>query len=172
MLLLRRFTSATLALLAIGALFVGCKAKDTTASMGQTISIEDTETIPEGYNRSSQREKDLNIAIRFPKGERGSKDPSSGMKIENRIGDDVDFRDDTEEDVFEMLPADVNGDYSVNILDLLAVINQYANTCPSSPEECPTDIDNDTRTGVTDLVLVISSWGESIEPPEVQGEPG
>ena len=172
MLLLRRSISATLVLFAIGALFVGCKAKDTTASMEQTISIEDTETMPEGYNRSSQREKDLNIAIRFPKGERGSKDPSKGMKIENRVGDDFDFRDDTDEDVFEMIPADVNEDYTVNILDLLAVINEYSNTCPSSPEECPTDIDNDTRTGVTDLVMVISSWGASIEPPVVEEDQG
>ena len=167
--LLRRLFSTITMVLAISILFVGCKAKDSTAGLEQTAELIDIEPMPEGYNRASQREQDLNISIRLPKGERGSKVASGSMKIENRVGDEDDFqyRDDTEDDVFEMIPADVNRDYTVNILDLLAVINEYAEICPASPGECPTDIDKDARTGVGDLVMVISSWGESIEPPPV-----
>ena len=167
--LLRRLFSTMSMVFAISILFVGCKAKDTTAGLGQTVAISDVEPMPDGFNRESQRERDLNIGIKLPKGERGSKLATNDMKIENRVGDDFDFLEE-EDDEVERLPADINLDYTVNILDLLAVINEYSNACPPSPEACPTDIDEDSRTGVGDLVMVISNWGVSVDPPPAQEE--
>lgn len=168
MLLLRRFAIATLVALAIGILFIGCAPKDTTTGMEQSVSIETADTMPEGYNRASQRERDLNIGTRFPKGERGSKDRDQRMAIENRVG--ADFDEPGDDDTVDMLPADVNRDYTVSILDLLGVISQYMTNCPDSPDDCPTDINNDNRTGVEDVMIVISSWGQSIEPPSPSDE--
>lgn len=52
-------------------------------------------------------------------------------------------------------PADVNGDNSVNVSDLLAVINNWG-PCPG----CPADINNDDQVNVADLLTVIGAWGD------------
>ena len=51
------------------------------------------------------------------------------------------------------VPGDIDGDGSVNVTDLLQVLNEWGCTC------CITDINGDGRTDVTDLLAVISNWG-------------
>ena len=51
-------------------------------------------------------------------------------------------------------PADVNGDNSVNVTDLLAVIVSWG-PC----DGCPADINNDDQVNVADLLAVINAWG-------------
>ena len=52
-------------------------------------------------------------------------------------------------------PADVNGDNSVNVTDLLAVIGSWG-PC----DGCPADINNDDQVNVADLLAVINAWGD------------
>lgn len=54
------------------------------------------------------------------------------------------------------VPGDVNGDGSVNVDDLLAVIAAWGN-CPPTPP-CPGDADGDGDVDVDDLLLVINNW--------------
>jgi len=49
--------------------------------------------------------------------------------------------------------GDINGDGSVNVTDLLMVLNDWGCTC------CLTDINADGRTDVADLLAVIGNWG-------------
>ena len=51
-------------------------------------------------------------------------------------------------------PADINGDGSVNVEDILAVIETWG---PCSG--CPADINNDEYVDVTDLLEVVGAWG-------------
>ena len=51
-------------------------------------------------------------------------------------------------------PADINGDGTVNVDDLLLVIGSWG---PCS--KCPADINGDGQVGVDDLLAVISAWG-------------
>ncbi len=55
-------------------------------------------------------------------------------------------------------PADVNGDHTVGVADLLAVIGSWG-PCPAPPALCPTDINHDNTVGVADLLAVIGAWG-------------
>jgi hypothetical protein len=61
-------------------------------------------------------------------------------------------------------PADINGDSSVNVVDLLAVINSWG-ACPPPPDltGCPTDVApipaGDGLINVADLLFVINNWG-------------
>jgi hypothetical protein len=52
-------------------------------------------------------------------------------------------------------PADTNGDNSVNVTDLLAVIGAWG-PCAAP---CAADTNNDGNINVTDLLAVIGSWG-------------
>lgn len=49
--------------------------------------------------------------------------------------------------------GDINGDGSVDVTDLLLVLNDWGCTC------CLTDINADGRTDVADLLAVIGNWG-------------
>lgn len=56
-------------------------------------------------------------------------------------------------------PADINGDNTVNVSDLLAVINGWG-ACPAPcPPYCPADVNDDCAVNVTDLLAVINAWG-------------
>lgn len=56
------------------------------------------------------------------------------------------------------VPGDVNGDGSVNVADLLAVISSWG-ACPTPPAACPADVDHSGVVGVADLLMVIGNWG-------------
>jgi len=61
-------------------------------------------------------------------------------------------------------PADINGDGSVNVPDLLAVIIQWG-SCPVGAF-CTADINLDFHVNVTDLLTVITNWGPCGQPSE------
>ena len=50
-------------------------------------------------------------------------------------------------------PADINGDFTVNVNDLLEVVGSWGE------ENVPADINGDGDVNVTDLLLVVSMWG-------------
>lgn len=54
-------------------------------------------------------------------------------------------------------PGDVNGDESVNIDDLLGVINAWGGC--ANPQNCPQDITCDNAIDIDDLLAVINNWG-------------
>jgi hypothetical protein len=56
------------------------------------------------------------------------------------------------------LPGDVNGDGSVDVDDLIAVILAWG-ACPAPPIECPADLNNSGSVDVDDLIAVILNWG-------------
>lgn len=59
------------------------------------------------------------------------------------------------------VPGDVNGDGSVNVADLLAVITAWG-ACPAAPATCPADVSptgGDGQVNVADLLFVITNWG-------------
>ena len=51
-------------------------------------------------------------------------------------------------------PADVNGNGVVNVIDLLAVIDEWG-TCNG----CSADINGDNQVNITDLLAIIDAWG-------------
>ena len=53
-----------------------------------------------------------------------------------------------------VVPGDANGDGSVDVNDILAVIAAWASSCDS----CPEDLDGSGIIDVNDLLLVIASW--------------
>jgi hypothetical protein len=53
-------------------------------------------------------------------------------------------------------PGDINQSGVVNVLDLLAVINEWGQC---SPGNCAADINGDTVVNVLDMLAVINSWG-------------
>jgi Dockerin type I domain len=53
-------------------------------------------------------------------------------------------------------PADVNGSHSVDIDDLLGVINAWG-TCATPP--CPADVNHSGAIDIDDLLAVINGWG-------------
>ncbi len=59
-------------------------------------------------------------------------------------------------------PGDVNADGTVNVTDLLMVINAWGR-CPIPPATCPADMapppNGDGMVNVSDLLLVINNWG-------------
>ena len=50
-------------------------------------------------------------------------------------------------------PEDVNGDGYVNVVDLLAVIDQWGQV------DSPADLNDDGIVNVSDLLMVVGSWG-------------
>ena len=58
--------------------------------------------------------------------------------------------------------ADINCDGSVNVADLLSVINAWG-ACPAPPTKCAADIapppDGDGQVNVADLLMIINNWG-------------
>jgi hypothetical protein len=56
------------------------------------------------------------------------------------------------------VPGDVDGDGTVGILDLLALLTSWG-ACPSPcPPSCAADLNEDCAVGITDLLIVLSSW--------------
>jgi len=55
-------------------------------------------------------------------------------------------------------PQDTNQDGSVNVDDLLTVINGWG-TCPAFPLPCPGDVTSNGMVNVDDLLAVINAWG-------------
>jgi hypothetical protein len=55
-------------------------------------------------------------------------------------------------------PGDVNGDGSVDVDDLIAVILAWG-PCPAPPADCPADVNNSGAVDVDDLIMVILNWG-------------
>ena len=56
----------------------------------------------------------------------------------------------------ETCPADVNGDGTVSVDDLLAVISAYNSTC-----SCPEDVTGDGLVNIGDLLAVLAAYGEN-----------
>ena len=55
---------------------------------------------------------------------------------------------------------DTNGDGTINVNDILAVIGGWDDCVPDA--DCPADVDGDGTVGVNDLLLVIGEWGECL----------
>ncbi len=53
--------------------------------------------------------------------------------------------------------ADLDGDGSVGILDLLILLTNWG-PCPDPPDPCPADLDGDGTVGIFDLLILITSW--------------
>lgn len=64
-------------------------------------------------------------------------------------------------DECEALPctADITGDATVDLNDLLAVINTWGDCSPPCPPTCAADIAADCTVDVDDLLAVITTWG-------------
>lgn len=59
-------------------------------------------------------------------------------------------------------PGDIapgEGDGLVNVIDLLAIINNWGACTSPCPPSCSTDINSDCSTNVIDLLAVINQWG-------------
>ncbi len=54
-------------------------------------------------------------------------------------------------------PADLDGDGSVGIADLLLLLSAWGR-CPVPPRPCPADLDGDGEVGVTDLIALLGGW--------------
>jgi hypothetical protein len=55
--------------------------------------------------------------------------------------------------------ADLNGDGTVGVPDLLTVINAWGNCPDDCPPPCHADITGDCTVGVPDLLFIINNWG-------------
>ncbi len=54
-------------------------------------------------------------------------------------------------------PADVDGDGTVGLDDLLAVLAAFG-PCPGGGDPCPADVDGDGDVAFADLVAVLDAW--------------
>ncbi len=61
--------------------------------------------------------------------------------------------------IVELLPrsGDVDGDGTVGILDLLALLAAWG-PCPAAPAACPTDVDGTGSTSIGDLLSLLAGW--------------
>jgi hypothetical protein len=78
------------------------------------------------------------------------------------IQGEIDIADNTFSDgwVVVTIPSDINGDFKVDIKDLVLVIKYYV-TYPGHPNWNPNaDVNNDGKVDIKDLVLVIKHFGE------------
>jgi len=64
-----------------------------------------------------------------------------------------------------VLAGDANQDYTVNISDLLMVLEVIHQDCPGEAEPCPADFDGNDQINIDDLLVVIANWGATAEPP-------
>ena len=56
-------------------------------------------------------------------------------------------------------PADVNGDNTVNVTDLLGVVNGWG-ACPGAcPPFCAADVNDNCVVNVQDMLAVVNAWG-------------
>ena len=58
---------------------------------------------------------------------------------------------------FGSCPGDLNGDGSVDAIDLLALLSAWG-PC-ADPRDCPGDLDGDGAVNVPDLLQMLNSWG-------------
>ena len=58
----------------------------------------------------------------------------------------------------ELIAGDVNSDGSINVQDLLAVVNNWG-PCAQAPNFCPAEATGDGTVNVHDLLAVINHWG-------------
>ena len=56
------------------------------------------------------------------------------------------------------IPADINVDGDVNVVDLLGVINNWG-MCPGDPQPCAADVNLDGLVNINDLLAVVTAWG-------------
>jgi hypothetical protein len=62
-------------------------------------------------------------------------------------------------------PGDVDMSATVNVADLLAILNSWGD-CPNAcTTDCPADMDFSCTVNAADLLIVINSWGACIPPP-------
>jgi hypothetical protein len=55
-------------------------------------------------------------------------------------------------------PADLDGDGSVNVIDLLLLLVDWGQ-CPPAPDPCPADVNDDGSVNVLDLMAMLGEWG-------------
>ena len=60
-------------------------------------------------------------------------------------------------------PQDVNGDYSVNVIDILTVIDTYG-VCGDGSFKPAGDVDGDCCVTVADVLSVVGAWGNDCTP--------
>jgi hypothetical protein len=68
-------------------------------------------------------------------------------------GESNDVNENEIPDICECL-EDVNGDFLVNVADVLAVIADWGNTA-----NVPADVNNDGIVDVQDLLAIVAAWG-------------
>ena len=57
------------------------------------------------------------------------------------------------------VPGDLDGDGVVDIVDFLALLQQWG-LCPAPcPPSCPADLDGDCAVGIADFLLLLANWG-------------
>jgi len=56
------------------------------------------------------------------------------------------------------IAGDVNGDGSVDVVDLLLLLGTWG-PCPPPPDDCPADFDGDGVVGAADLLILLANWG-------------
>ncbi len=83
----------------------------------------------------------------------------------NGIPDDCDIADGTSQDINGNgipdeceCPADITGDGTIDVLDLLAVLSAWG-PCPPI---CPADVNSDGVVDVLDLLEVLAAWGQCL----------
>ncbi|MCH8970248.1 MAG: hypothetical protein IIA66_14155 [Planctomycetes bacterium] len=54
-------------------------------------------------------------------------------------------------------PADLDGDGSVGVKDLLILLGEWG-PCDDCTD-CPADLDGDRTVGVKDLLILLGNWG-------------
>ncbi len=55
------------------------------------------------------------------------------------------------------LLGDLNGDGTVDVLDLLELLGSWG-PCPNPPLECPADLDANGTVDVLDLLIILAHW--------------
>ncbi len=59
-------------------------------------------------------------------------------------------------------PADLNGDGTVGIIDVLLLLAAW--TGPNETCCCPEDLNGDEHVVITDLLILLAAWGPCPEP--------
>ncbi len=61
--------------------------------------------------------------------------------------------------LFGACPADLDGDGSVGILDLLILLSNWGPCAEPCPPACLADLDGDCTVGILDLLTLLANWG-------------
>ncbi len=64
----------------------------------------------------------------------------------------------------DIIPGDVNGDLSVDVFDLLDLLDAWGDCPQPCPPNCPADISPDCSVDVFDLLFLLNSWGSGPPP--------